>query len=446
MKDLTQGNTFKTFFVFGMPLVLSGLLSQSYNIIDTMIAGKCIGEDGLAAVGGTAGLVQLTSAFMWGYSSGFCIYVARMFGNKDYYGIKKCVIHNLLALLFACLLIGGGMILFQDQIFTILNVEERLWEETVLYFLVYIVGLYFIILNDCFLKIFNAIGDSKMSFYMSCLAAVLNIGGNLLAVVVLKLGVLGLALASVISAAIVDLCYFLRMIRIFLQMGVLHLKIGFDPAVLSHSAGYAVPTSLQQVTMYFSSAAVFPYVNAIGAPATAAYTVAMKIFDINACMYQGSSMTVSNYTAQCVGSHKLHKLGKGLTVGAALAASCLVPLLILCAVFPRQISMFFFDRGVNEEALGYTVLFMRYYLPFLIFNLINNLFHAFYRGTRATGLLILVTFIGAASRIAATVIMAPRSGMNGVFGAWVISWVVEAIITLILYFAGAWRSRVLQEL
>lgn len=444
MTDLTKGNTFKTFFLFGIPLVFSGLLSQSYNIIDTMIAGKCIGENGLAAVGGTAGLIQLTSAFMWGYSSGFCIYAARMFGDQNYSGIKRCIMYNLLALLAACVLIGGGMLLFRRQIFDILNVEAALMRETSLYFTIYIAGLYFIILNDCFMKIFNAIGDSKMSLYMSCLAAVLNISGNLLAVAVLRLGVLGLALASVVSAAVVDFCYFLRLQRIFREMNVRHLSGGFDPAVLRNSFSYAVPTSLQQITMYFSSAAVFPYVNAIGAAATAAYTVVMKLFDINACMYQGASMTVGNYTAQCIGSHKHDQLGKGLTVGATLAASCLIPALILCAIFPEQISMLFFDRHANGEAVGLVILFMRLYLPFLVLNLINNLFHAFYRGVRATGLLLLVTFVGAASRVGATVLLAPRTGMNGVFCAWVISWAVEALVTLSLYFAGAWKSHAAQ--
>lgn len=441
MKNLTQGNTFKIFFMFGIPLVFSGLLSQSYNIIDTMIAGKCIGEDGLAAVGGTAGLIQLTSSFMWGYSSGFCVYVAQMFGDKNYYGIKKCVIYNLLALLAVCILIGGGMLLFRRPLFEFLNVDVRLYRDTSLYFSIYISGLYFIILNDCFIKIFNAIGDSKMSFLMSCLAAVLNIGGNILSVAVLKMGVLGLVLASVISASVVDLCYYLRLLQIFRQMDVLHLRVGYDPAVLHKSVSYATPTSLQQITMYFSSAAVFPYINAIGASATAAYTVVIKIFDINACMYQGASMTVSNYTAQCVGGHKYHQLGKGLAVGAVLAAFCLIPLLILCALFPRQISLFFFDKGVNEDALGYAVLFMRYYLPFLVFNMINNLLHAFYRGVRATGLLILVTFIGAASRILGTLLLAPAGGMQGIYGAWVISWVAEAAITLILYFIGKWKPK-----
>ena len=142
MKNLTQGNTFKIFFMFGIPLVFSGLLSQSYNIIDTMIAGKCIGEDGLAAVGGTAGLIQLTSSFMWGYSSGFCVYVAQMFGDKNYYGIKKCVIYNLLALLAACILIGGGMLLFRRPLFEFLNVDVRLYRDTSLYFSIYISGLY----------------------------------------------------------------------------------------------------------------------------------------------------------------------------------------------------------------------------------------------------------------------------------------------------------------
>lgn len=445
MKDLTQGNTFKTFFLFGMPLVLSGLLSQSYNIIDTMIAGKFLGEDGLAAVGGTAGLVQLTSAFMWGYSAGYCMQVAALFGSKDFYGIRKCIVHNLLAQLAACLLLGIGMILLRGPLFALLNVDARLYRDTAVYFTVYMLGLYLVTLNDCFMKIFNSIGDSKMSFYMSCLAAVLNIGGNLLAVVVLKLGVLGLALATVISAAIVDLCYVIRLLQIFRQMHVLQLPMGFDWPLLRRSAGQSLPVSVQQITMYFSSAAVFPFVNAIGPSATAAYAVAMKIFDINACMYQSSSMTVSNYTAQCVGSRKTHKLGKGLAVGAALAAVFLLPLLTLCALFPRQISMFFFEKGVHQQAIGYAVLFMRFYLPFLVLNVVNNMFHAFYRGIRATKLLLLVTFIGAASRVAATFVMAPTGGMQGIYGAWVLSWGIEAVITPILYVTGIWKKSVPQS-
>ena len=81
------------------------------------------------------------------------------------------------------------------------------------------------------------------------------------------------------------------------------------------------------------------------------------------------------------------------------------------------------------------------YLPFLVFNMINNLLHAFYRGVRATRLLILVTFIGAASRILGTLLLAPAGGMQGIYGAWVISWVAEAAITLILYFIGKWKPK-----
>lgn len=441
MRDLTQGKTLKTFFRFGFPLVLSGLLTQSYHLIDTMLAGKLLGADALAAIGATAGLLQLVSAVMWGYSFGLSIYVAQMFGNRDFHGIRRCIVHNLAVLFLACVLLGGGMLLLRRPLLRMLHVQTALLRDTTLYFSVCLAGLFFIILNDSLMKLSNALGDSRMTFAMSCLAVALNVGGNLLAVRVLHLGVLGLALASVLAAAVVDLCYFLHLRRTFRQMGVAGERIAFDAGILRKTALYALPMSLQQVTMYFSSAAVYPYVNALRANATAAYTVILRVYDINACLYQGATMTVGNYTAQCIGGQKQHRLGRGLAAGTLLAAVCLLPVQALCIAFPVQISRLFFAADTAQEALDYAVLFLRQYLPFLGLNFVNNLFHAFYRGARATGLLLLVTFLGAASRVAATALLAPGYGMRGVYAAWVLSWGIEAVVTLALYLSGLWKKR-----
>ena len=179
MKDLTENNIYKTFIIFAILMVFSGLLSQMYNAIDTIIAGKLLGSDGLAAIGATSALVQFISSAFWGYGTGFSIYIARLFGAREYSRIKASIFSNLLAMLAASAVITVSVLCFHEKIFDILNVDFSIRKEAFKYFAVYMSGLFIITSNMTCGYIMNAFGIGSFPFYISIISAILNIFGNI---------------------------------------------------------------------------------------------------------------------------------------------------------------------------------------------------------------------------------------------------------------------------
>lgn len=433
MNDLTQGNIYKKFILFAVPIVLSGLLSQAYQIIDTAIAGQFLGDVGLAQIGATTHVISVISSLSWGFSTGFSIYVARLFGGHDYKRLKEDVIN---AVAFVALVMGGiGIIsaVFSDLLLDLVRVADEIRQGAKQYFCIYSVGLFAIVLNNTFSKILNALGISGFPFYMSIVSGLINVAGNILSVTVFDFGVMGIAAASVLAALVVDFLYLLKLFACFRKMGIAEQKHSFNLHAVRACIKYALPSMLQQSSMYIASFAMSPIVNAIGAQATAGYTVANRIFDINAGVYQNSSVTLSNHTAQCVGAGKFGRIRKGLFVAAIQGFAFVTPFILVCVLFARPVNAAFFPQGFSGAALDYAVLFSAVYLPFTLFNVINNLFHSFFRGVGAMRLLLISTVLGSGVRILAGAVLGGIMGMNGIYLGWVISWVAEALFMIVVY-------------
>lgn len=440
MKDLTKGNIYKTFILFAIPLVLAGILSQGYSLIDTVIAGKFLGADGLAAIGATSAFISFSSSIFWGYAAGSSIHTAALFGAKKYKEIKSAVYHNLISLVVAAIAFGIIVVLCDDFILRLLCVDEAIYSDAKLYLDIYIIGFFLMLLSNNCVHIMNAFGLSSYPFFMSLLSAVLNIGGNIFSVAVLKLGVAGIAFSTLFSALAVDICYMFKIRKCFLEMGVLKDKVSFNPGLLKKISIYGMPVAMQQLIMYVAGLMISPMVNGIGSEASAAYTVVMQIYNINASVYQNSAKTLSNYTAQCVGAGKTNQLKKGVRVGLLQGIVFLSLPLLICCIWAKPVCALFFPEGYTGEGLDYAILYARVYLPFIVFNLVNNLFHAFYRGTASMKLLLLLTGAGAASRIVFSMLFVQWYGMQGVYIGWVLSWITESILAGISYFSDRWKK------
>lgn len=445
MKDLTKGNIYKTFLLFAIPLILAGFLSQSYSIANTIIAGKILGADGLAAIGSTSAFIQLISSIFWGYGTGFSIYLAMLFGAKDYKGLKSALYMNCLFMFAAAVLICVTTVIFQNPIFDRLAVDPAIRKDASTYFTIYMLGLAFIVANTIGVYIMNAFGSSTYPMIMSVISMALNICGNLFAVLVLKKGIGGLAAASVFNAAIIDLCYAAKIRKSFREMGVDKYKVKFEPKIIKKTAIYSFPVMIQQMFMYLASTIVSPMVNGIGSAASAAYVICLKVYDINATVFQNSSKTVSNYIAQSMGAGKYENIRRGLRVGFLQAVVFTLPVLVFTVVCARGFCSLFLPASGTSDSLNMATAFARFFMPFALFNLLNNLFHSFYRGVAAMRLLIIATFIGALTRVAATYFAVRAFAMNGVYLGWAISWFIEAAFSIVVYFTGAWQNKSVKE-
>lgn len=440
MKDLTQGNIYKNFIVFAIPMILAALLSQAHASIDTIIAGKFLGSNGLGAIGATAAFISFASSLFWGFASGSSIYTAALFGAQDFPSIKSSIYHSLgITALISCAF-SLLIILFCDPILKLLQVDPAIFNDAKAYLVIYMLGLYIILLNNNFVHIMNAFGMSSFPFLMSLTSAVLNIAGNILAVAVFRLGVAGVAAATVLSALIVDIFYFIKLNKCFCEMNVKSTKVKFSKDIISKISTYGIPAALQQSIMYTSSMLVSPLINAIGSGASAGYAVALRIYEISASIYQNSTKTLSNYAAHCKGSRKpVSYFRKGVRVGLLQAIMFVSVPLFVCVFFSEDVCGLFFPSGQTGDGLYYAIMFSQIYLPFILFNLVNNLFHGFYRGIGFMKLLVILTAIGGVSRVIFTYILA-RYGMHGIYGGWALSWVTEAIIAAITYFMGTWKK------
>lgn len=433
MRDLTKGNIYKSFILFAVPLILSGVLSQAYSILDTVIAGKFLGQDGIAAIGATSHAISLISSVFWGFGGGLGIYIAKLFGAKDFRKLKSDIYNVVLILLAALLLCSLLLLIFRNGLLELLNVEASIRKDAEIYFCIYMAGFFTIILSNTFSHIMNALGASSFPFYMSLISAVLNILGNILSVTVLDLGITGIALASVLAAVVVDLCYMIKIKSCLKELGVDRQEYRLDLSSIRHVVRYGGPVALQQTAMYISAFLISPIVNGFGAAATASYTVVMRIYNINASIYQSSSKTLSNYAAQCVGAGKYDKIRKGLFVGLLQSVIFVFPVVLCCSIFAKPVCALFFPSGYAGEALDYAVLFARVYLPFILLNLINNLFHSFFRGIAAMRFLIVATVLGSVIRFIASFAFSSLWGLEGVYIGWAVSWLAEALFMLAVY-------------
>ena len=440
MKDLTQGNIYKTFFIFGLPLVLSGVLSQSFHIVDTMIAGKFLGDNGLAAMGAVSPYISFCSSVLWGFGSGCGIYFARLFAAGEYKRIKEGVYSVYALLLFCCMFIGIGSVVFNKLIFDLLQVDETLRAEALRYFVVYMLGLFFVVSNTWGVYITTGFGIGRFPFFMSMISAVINIVGNLFCVAVLKTGVIGLAISTIAAAMTVSICYFFKLRKCFVEMGVHKEKVRISMREAQRTFSYSIPTCLQQSVMYFFPMLLSPLVNQLSPSAIAARTVVMRVYNLCTSIYQNSARALSNYTSQCIGHNERDKIKKGVFVGLLQGLAFALPAVLLCFIAHKAVFGLFFNAETNALTKEYAYLFATRYLPFIWMQLVCNLFHHLFRGVKAMRYLFSSTLLGAVTQYIASALLIPSLGLEGYYLGWVISWGVEAAFSTILFFLGRWNN------
>lgn len=445
MKDLTRGNIYKTLLLFAVPIVLSGFLSQAYATINTILAGKLLGDTALAATGALSPFQTFVDSMIWGYGMGLGVYVSHLFGAQDYRKMKAVLVNNLQFLMTAVALLSAVFILFRYRIYGFLDIDPEIIGECDRYFILITAGKAIIYFGTCSVSLLNGMGESGFPLLVSSVSAICNILIGAFSIVVLKLGVAGLALGSVLAGIISGGLYLWKLGKSFKTLGIAGQKTPFSFSIIRQTAKYAGSTMVQQSVMYFAGLILSPMINGIGKVASASYTVTLRIYNINANIYQNSAKSVGNYTSQCYGAKKYHLLKKGVRVGVVQNLLFVAPTLLVCCLLPGATASLFFGADADPVAVGYSVDFFRYFLPFLVLNVFANLFHHFFRGIGRMRLLLITTLAGSAARILISWILIKPLGIYGYYIGWVFAWLVDAAVGAGLYFFGSWRKELTGE-
>ena len=442
MEKLFEGNIRKNFLNFAIPLVLSALLSQAYNIIDTVMASKLIGDNAVAAIGSTSPLISFLSSIFWGYGTGFSVYISVLFGSGNYRKMLNVIKTNLIISSVASILISILCIVFYDKIFDFLNISEDIRKDAFVYFSVYIGGMTILNLVWCGLYVSNSMGLSRMPFIASIITCFLNITGNFVLIKICGLGVLGAAIATIFAAFCVVVFYITTFIKIFTDMGIEIKGLYLNKDELKSTIRYAVPSLLQQSVMYLCTMVVSPLTNLSGQSAIAGYTMSMRLYDLNAGVYQNANKTISTYVAQCVGAKKYIMIKKGIGTALFQTILFLAPFLAVTVFGAGIISKTFLNEA---DSIHYCKVFLQFCMPFILFNVINNTAHAIFRSAGAGKFLVVSTVIYAASRVIYSYVLFERYEMYGIYAAIVLSWITEAIFGIAVYISGKWKSNEYKE-
>ena len=213
MKKLYEGSISKNFFLFALPLIITTLFSQAYNIVNTIIAGALLGDSSISAIGSTAPFISFISSLFWGYGTGVAIYVAVLFGQNNYDKMVNVIKVNLLLSTAGALLISVLCLVFHNTIFDFLNIEASLRKETFLYFSIYTSGLFIFNLSWCCLYITHSLGLTVLPLIASVMTNVINIAGSYILIKFFNFGVAGIAISTVFSALCTTVFYFYMLIK-----------------------------------------------------------------------------------------------------------------------------------------------------------------------------------------------------------------------------------------
>lgn len=438
MKDLTQGNMYKNFFLFSIPIVLSSLLSSAFNTINSSIAGIFLGAEGLAATSAALPLLNVIDALFFGHAYGLSVYSANLFGSKNYEKLKRTIYANVFltmgsaAILF---LIAG---IFSNPILHLLNVEDKIFADTQKYFCIIGVAMVFTLTSHMFITCCHAMGETKFPLYLSFGSSVLQLIGSVLAVVVWDFGVVGIAVKSLIINVLVMFCYWLRFQKYFRELGIGTKIPRIRWSDIKPIFSYSLPNMLQQSAMYIAALLIAPIQNGLGYLAIAAISVASKIQNILSSFYYSASKTASNYIAQCVGAKKFHKIKKAVVAALIQGFIFFFVLFIPIFLFPNFVAGLFIRPEAEPEVFDYIILYIRTYLPFLCLHVFCGIFHSILRGLKSNVHLIVSSMIGAFGKMAFAMLLVPSYGIRGIFAASALGWGLECIYVIALCVTGIW--------
>ena len=429
--------------IFALPMMLGNFFQQAYTMADSVIVGRFVGEDALAAVGASYSLTNVFISIAIGGGVGASVITSQTFGRRDYPRMKRSVSTALLAFLAISIALGGVGLLFSRQIMVLLNTPQNILADATTYLNIYFIGLPFLFMYNVLSSMFNALGKSRIPLYLLIFSSLLNIGLDIWMVGPLQMGVAGAAWATLIAqgiSAVLSFSIFLRELKTY--PGKLEGRF-FDLRELQNMGRVALPSILQQSTVSIGMMLVQSVVNSFGSQMLAGYSAAMRIESI--CVVPMSAMgnAISSYTAQNIGAGQEDRVKSGYRVSygiifAIAAAICLVVQLLarpLISLFLEAPSAAAFDTGIA------CVRFMGWFYVLIGLKMISD---GVLRGAGDMTMFTVANLVNLGLRVILAVTLAPRFGIQFVWMAVPAGWLINYLISFFEYRTGKWKKALAQ--
>lgn len=440
MKDLTEGKEGKLIFKFALPMLLGNVFQQLYNVVDSIIIGKVLGKEALAAVGANFPLIFALISFVVGIAIGSTVIISQYFGAKKMDLVKKAIDTLYIFMFFASIIITIVGIFFSDYIFRLISLPDDVITPAVEYFNIYALGFIFFFGFQGTSAILRGLGDSKTPLYFLIISTVVNIVLDIVFVVYLNWGVKGVAAATVIAqaGAFFSIVWYLNKYHSFIEISPLKMK--FDRDIFSKSLKIGLPSGFQQTFVSIGFLALYKIVNQFGTATIAAYSIAMRI-DMFAIMpAMNFSAAISTFVGQNIGANKYERIGKGLNATLIMMSIISVIISALALIFAKPLmSLFTNDAEVIKVGIEYIYVVSGFYVVVSTMFIFTGVL----RGAGDTMIPMFITILALwVVRIPVSYYLSLEMGYVGVWWGIPIAWVVGVTASFLYYKTGRWKAKV----
>ena len=432
-KNMTKGSPMRLILGFSVPLLFGFLFQQFYSLVDTLIVGRFLGKENLAAVGATGSINFLIIGFCMGVCSGFSIPISHKFGAGDHGGLRRYVANCVwLAIAFATALTVLTTCLCR-QILIWMHTPGNIIDGSYSYIWVIFLGIPVTFLYNMTSGIIRALGDSKTPVIFLVMSSFLNIGLDLFFILNLEMGVRGAALATVISQGVSGVCCLLFMIKKFEILRIQKDEWAPDGHMMRTLCGMGVPMGLQYSITAIGSVILQSATNTLGSDAVAAVTAAGRIGGFLACPFDAMGSTMATYGGQNVGAGRLDRVGQGLKSCILLGACYSVIALFISIFLGRSLATLFLDVSetvIIDNVRFFMIVNTSFYFPLALVNIVRFLIQGMGFPTFA----ILAGVFEMAARTMTGLVLVPLFGFTGVTMGSPTAWILADAFLIPAYF------------
>lgn len=440
-KTMTQGKEWKHILLFTLPLIAGNLLQQTYNAVDAIIVGNYVNQTALSAVGTCAPLTMLFVALAVGGSNGCAVMCAQYYGAGDRTELRRAVSTSIsLFLLLGAVLTVLGQVFARLLLAQVMQVPADVLDGALVYLRIYCLGLLFLFVYNISAALLRALGDSRASLIFLVIAAVVNIGLDLLFVVMFQWGVVGAAIATTISqgaSAAAAVIYMVRRYEV-LRLPLRELRLYRDKTKTALALG--IPAAMQQAVISFGSIAIQRVINWFGEDLMAGITAGNRVYSIMMVFNQSFSLSLSTFVGQNIGAGRLDRVRRGLRHAIVISCSCAVVMGVAVFLLAEPLTGLF---GVSDKALAFGAAFVRTGAILVPVAALYQCCSGVLRGAGDMTAAMCITCIALLLRTAATYLTAYLTPMAeaGVWFGLYFDWIPSFVMAYLCYRYRPWRKK-----
>lgn len=438
--DMLHGNTGKSLFLFALPMIIGNLFQQLYTMVDSIIVGRFVNENALAAVGASYALTSVFISVAIGGGIGASVLTSQYLGAKDYSRMRSSIYTALITFLGISILLGIGGFTLSSGIMRWLNTPDNIIDQAALFLRIYFIGLPFLFMYNVLAAVFNSLGKSKIPLYLLIFSSVLNVLMDLFFVIVFHLGVGGVAWATLIAQGISAILAFLILIRYLRNFEKGNPIKQYDIRLLGKIFRIAVPSILQQSIVSIGMMLVQSVVNGFGSEVLAGYSSAMRIEGICVVPLSAMGNAVSTFTAQNIGAGQKIRVKKGYFSAYIILTAFAVLICGALELFHTPIISAFLNKESSNLALQTGTAYLKFMGFFYIMLGLKMITDGLLRGAGDMKVFTAANLVNLAIRVFVAFQFAPVWGIAAVWYAVPMGWTANYLLSFSRYLTGKWKE------